>query len=109
MNAEDSILERTLAEVRREKRRRRVRAVAALHAVVLTLAAGIWLASRPVAPVEVPLAVKSDREEPAAGTIAVLVIRDGGASLQEFGSEELVGLELRFSLDPVVARCEDWD
>lgn len=98
------ILRFTLAEVRRERIRRRVSLAVLCPVAVAAVLALLFQGDRP--PVEsvrvlLPGQPAAHREVPSS--LAVLVVRDGLPTLQTLSPEDLGGMELRFSLEPITA------
>jgi len=97
----------TLNALRQERRRRRVRATIFAGAAVFLLLAAVFFQMEPssttVALAE-PTATRLP--DPAAGmdhpALAVLVIRDGMATLEALSAGDLPDAELRLSLDPIL-------
>ncbi|MCW1921450.1 hypothetical protein OKA05_02730 [Luteolibacter arcticus] len=113
MNAADpreqEILERTLQEVRRTRRRRTTRKLAVLPLVLVGIGAG-WLALQhapPSAAGSPAVVAISQPAEPPAETFTVMEWTSGMPSLVEYSGRDLGNLELTFSLEPVVTFPEE--
>jgi hypothetical protein len=102
------VLERTLDEVRRVRRRRAACKLAVLP-LLLLLAAGWHAVGRgPSTTASPPVVVVAPRAAESAGeSLTVVEWKGGMPSLVEYSGEELGKLELPMSLEPVVAFPEE--